>query len=84
VVVLLPLVLVADHVVGGGDLLEPLFCVLVPGVRVGVELLGELPVGLLDVGGRGVLGHAEGAVVILVEPLPADLLSHARHLLRFR
>ena len=44
-VVLLALLGVAEHVVRGRDLLEALLGVLVAGVGVGVELLGELAVG---------------------------------------
>jgi hypothetical protein len=43
-VVLLALLGVADHVVGGGDLLEPLFGGGIAGVGVGVELARQLPV----------------------------------------
>ena len=65
-VVLLALGRVAEHVVGGRDLLEP---VLGPGVGVGVVLLGQLAVGLADllVGRR--VGHPQHLVVVLLEPL---------------
>ena len=58
---------VAEHVVGGGDLLEAL---LGARVGVGVVLLGQLPVGARDllVGRR--VRHAEDLVVVLLEPLP--------------
>src|SRR5439155_10984961 len=75
-VVLLAFLLVAEDVVGGRDLLEAILGVLVPAVPVGVVLLGELPVGLLDLGGRGVLGVAQHLVVVLLEPLPADVSVH--------
>jgi hypothetical protein len=47
---------VAEDVIGGRDLLEPLLGCLVAGVRVGVVLLSELPVRLLDLRRAGVLG----------------------------
>ena len=64
-VVLLALVGVADHVVGGADLLEAL---LRAGVGVGVVLLRQLPVGARDllVGRRR--HDAEHLVVVLLEP----------------
>src|SRR5712691_2692430 len=45
------LLLVPDHVVRRGDLLEPLLRVLVPTVCVGMETLRELPIRLLDFSG---------------------------------
>ena len=65
-VVLLALGRVAEHVVGGRDLLE---AVLGARVGVGVVLLGQLAVGLADllVGRR--VGHPEHLVVVLLEPL---------------
>src|SRR5690606_23874167 len=47
-VVLLALGLVANHAIGLGDLLEPGLCGCVARLGVGVELLAELAVGLLD------------------------------------
>ena len=79
-VVLLALLGVAEHVVRGRDLLEALLGVLVPGVRVGVVLLGELPVRARDVLLGRPLRHAEHLVVVLLEPLP--LRSHHRYPLR--
>jgi hypothetical protein len=58
-VVLRALVLVGEDVIGarhGGKALRRLGIVLVP---VGVELLGELPVGLLDVGLPRIALHAQ-------------------------
>src|SRR5439155_17492052 len=70
------LLLITEDVVRGGDLLEPLLGLGVAGVRIGVVLLRELPIGLLDLGRGRVLGHAEDLVVVLLEPLAADLLGH--------
>src|SRR5262249_5949520 len=75
-VVLRALLLVAQHVVRRGALLEGFLRVLVPRVRAGVELLRELAVRLLDLGSRRVLGHAECLVVVLLEPLPPDVAVH--------
>src|SRR5581483_4725446 len=75
-VVLLALVLVADDVVRGRDLLEALLRGLVAGVRVRVIALRELAIGLLDLGLRGVLGHAQDLVVVLLEPLAPDVAVH--------
>src|SRR5690606_1952537 len=63
-VVLLAPLGVADHVVGGGDLLEPLLGGGVAGVGVGVVLAGQLPVRALDLLGGGRLRHAEDPVVV--------------------
>src|SRR6266508_4448204 len=79
-VVLLALVLVADDVVSRRDLLEPLLGGLVSGVGVGVVLLRELAVRLLDLRLRRVLRHAEDLVVVLVEPLTPDVAVHRRPL----
>ena len=68
-VVLLAFGLVAQDVVGGGDVLEPFLGGRVPGIGIGVELTGQLAVGLGDVLRRGALGHAEHLVVVLLEPL---------------
>ena len=75
-VVLLALLLVAQHFVGGRDVLEAILGLLVARVRIGVVLLGQLAVGLLDVRGRGVLGDAEDLVVVLLEPFPPDVAVH--------
>src|SRR6266540_243684 len=79
-VVLLALVLVADDIVSRRDLLEPLLGGLVSGVGVGVVLLRELAVRLLDLRLRRVLLHAEDLVVVLVEPLTPDVAVHRRPL----
>src|SRR5690606_33153011 len=68
-VVLLALLGVADHVVGGRDLLEALLGGLVARVGVGVVLARELPVGVLDLLLGGGLADPEDSVVILLEPL---------------
>src|SRR5581483_10947780 len=75
-VVLLALVLIADDVVGRRDLLEALLRGLVAGVRVGVVALRELSIRLLDLRLRGVLGHAQDLVVVLLEPLAPDVAVH--------
>src|SRR5690606_20595019 len=67
-VVLLAGVLVADHAVGLADLLEALLGPGVVGVRVGVVLAREPAVRLLDLVLRGVTGHPEHVVVVLLEP----------------
>src|SRR5690606_35313198 len=64
-IVLLALVLVGEHGVRLGDLLEPLGRRLVVRVRVRVVLLGELPVCLLDLVRAGVLRHPERPVEVL-------------------
>src|SRR5690606_14036158 len=63
-VVELPPLVVAQHLVGGGDLLEAL---LVGGARipVGVKLLGELTVSLLDLLLRGRPRDSENRIQIL-------------------
>src|SRR5512139_120641 len=66
-VVLPPTLVVGEHVVGLGDLLEPLLGRSVTPVGVGVELPGELAVGLLDLVRGGVLGDAERLVVVLLQ-----------------
>src|SRR5215211_7029966 len=68
-VVLGPLLGVGQHGIGPPDLLEALLGGLVALVGVRVVLLGELPVGLLDVGRRRVLGHAEVGVEVLLQVL---------------
>ena len=64
-VVLLALLGVTEDVVGGADLLEAL---LRSGVGVGVELLGQLPVGARDLLVRRRRDDAEHLVVVLLEP----------------
>src|ERR687887_1041647 len=68
-VVLGALLGVGQHAVGPADLLEALLRGPVAGVGVRVVLLGELPVGLLDVRRRGVLGNAEDGVEVLLQIL---------------
>ena len=60
---------VGEHLVGGGDLLEPVLRRRV-GIDVGVQLAGELAVGALELLGRRVLADAEHPVVV------ARSLSH--------
>src|SRR5439155_16060999 len=64
-IVLLPLLGVGEHVVGGLHLLEALLRSWVARVCVRVVLAGELAVGLLDLVLTRALGHAEGLVEIL-------------------
>ena len=74
-VVLLALGLVGQDRVGLSDLLELLGRRSVVGVAVGVVLLCECAVGLLDCGGVGVLTHAEDRVEVLRHPV---LTGHGR------
>ena len=69
-VVLLALLGITENVVRGRDLLEALLGRDVAGIRVGVVLLGELPVRALDVLVRRARLEAEHAVEVLLEPLP--------------
>ena len=76
-----PLLGVLQDVVGLLDLLEPLLGGLVARVDVGMELAGEAPVGLLDVGLRGPLRDAQNLVVVaffhaLSAIIAAPKLSH--------
>ena len=56
------LVLVPDHVIGGGDFLEFLLRGGVSRVLVGMMFLGERAERLLDVGLAGAFGHAQDFV----------------------
>src|SRR5205085_10765649 len=56
---------IADDFEGGGDFLESLLRLLVPGVHVRVELLRQLPVCLLDLLGAGGARAAERGVGVL-------------------
>ncbi len=69
-VVLLALLRVAEHVVGGRDLLEPLLGLHVALVRVGVMLTSELAVRLRDLLRGRAFRDAERLVVVLLEPFP--------------
>src|SRR6266581_2254267 len=72
-----PPVLVGQHVVRLGDLLEALFRFGVTLVGVGVELAGELAVRLLDlVGGSGLADAKDLVVVLLEEILRAHSLNY--------
>jgi hypothetical protein len=57
-----PLLGIAEKIIGGRHLLELFLGRLVAGVEVGMELLGKLAVGLLDVVLRGVLADAQETV----------------------
>src|SRR5690606_5058118 len=54
---------VGEHLVGAGDVLEPVLGALT-GRHVGVQLTGELAVGLLDLVRRGIAADAEHLVVV--------------------
>src|SRR6266508_7048480 len=62
----LPALLVREHVERGGGLLELLLSRLVPRVHVGVVLLRELAVGLLDLVRGGGPGDAQDVVEVAV------------------
>src|SRR5690606_14574158 len=68
-VVLLALLGVADHVVGGGHLLEALLGGPVARVVVRVVAARQLAIRALDVLLGGGLAHPEDPVVVLLEPL---------------
>ena len=63
-VVALPLRLVGEDLVRLGRLLEPLLGLGVARVLVGVVLQGQLPIGFLDLFGRGVALDAKDFVII--------------------
>src|SRR6266516_2334864 len=69
-VVLLAAAGVGEHVVRLGHVLELGLGVGVTRVLVGMQLTSELAIGLLDVGGRGVLGYAQRFVVVLLDVVP--------------
>ena len=94
-VVLLALVIAGEHVVGLGHLLEAALGLRVARVLVRVVRPGQLAVGLLDVLGLSVLGHAEDLVEVLLDPVlgaherlpsvdPIDLVLRIRCLRGFR
>src|SRR5699024_9322414 len=68
-VVLLTLLGVGEDGVGLAHVLELLLRLGIPGVAVRVVLLGELAVGLLDLGLVSVLADAEDGVEVLVQPV---------------
>src|SRR5699024_5490930 len=70
-VVLLALFGVGQHPVRLADLLEFLLRTGVPRVLVRVPFTGKFAVGLLDLGGVGVLGHAQCGVEVLFQPVLA-------------
>src|SRR5690606_19847204 len=53
-----------QDLVGLLDLLELLLGLLVAGIAIGMQLHGEAPVGLLDVGLRRIARHAQDRVVV--------------------
>ena len=63
-VILLPLFLIGEHLIGLIGLLEPLLTGLVAGVQIRVVLLGELPVCFFYLIGRGVLADAQHLVIV--------------------
>jgi hypothetical protein len=64
-VVALPLLGVAQDLVGGGDLLELGLGLGVAVARVGMQLAGEAAVGAFDLVLRGAARHAEEVVVVV-------------------
>src|SRR2546426_10728157 len=74
-VVLLPLVRVAQDVVRLVDLLEAVGGLRIVGITIGVVLLGEAAKRLLDLVGRRRLGHSEDLVIVSLRshllPVPA-------------
>ncbi len=69
-VVLRPSLGVGEDVVGLGDVLEAVLGCGVVRVLVRVQLAGQLPVRLLDGRAVGVLGDAQGRVVVLLDEVP--------------
>ena len=63
-VVLAAFVCVAEHFVGFCGFSEFLFCGLVPGVTIGVELHSYFPISFLYLIGRGALGYSQYFVII--------------------
>ena len=63
-VILGPLVLVGQHLVGLVDLLELRLRLCIARVQVGVILLGQLAVGLFQFIVRGGLGHAQDLIIV--------------------
>ena len=72
---------IGEHVVGGGDLLEPRLGLVGP-VAVGVVLHGELAEGALDLLPRGVTLDPEGRVEISVRSHRSLGLSEGRRALQ--
>src|SRR5206468_1520005 len=70
-VVLRPPLVVGQHVVGLGDLLEPGLGLRVVRVLVRVQVAGQLAVGLLDGRRVGVLRNAQRGVVVLLDEVPS-------------
>ena len=60
---------VAQEIVGAGDFLEFLFGFLVTGIKIRVQLLRQLAVRFLDIGGRSRRGDAKNLVRICHDPL---------------
>ena len=73
-VVLLALLGIGQHRVRLGDFLEAFGSLVVVGVGIRMQLLGQLPVRLLDLVVVGALGHLEGLVEILVEPVTIQVM----------
>jgi hypothetical protein len=71
---------VAEHLVGPGGLLEPLGGLGVVGVAIRMALEGELAIGLLDLGLRGVLADAEHLVIVPFSHRSCGTVRRARSL----
>ena len=81
-IVLAPLLLVAEDLVGRRDLLEFSLGRLVPGIHVGVIFPRQLAIGALDLLGRGAPGQAQHVIVIplchaSLSPVPHRFARHA-------
>ncbi len=61
-IVLGALIGVAEHRIGRRHLLEPLLGLFVAGVQIRMQLLGEPPIGLLNLALRRILGDAQHAI----------------------
>jgi hypothetical protein len=66
IVVLLPLLGVAQDLMGFIDFLESIGGLFVVGIRIGVILLGELTIGLLDLVGSGLFADSENLIVVFL------------------
>ena len=60
-----PLLRIGQEIVGAGDLLELVLGLLVAGIEIGVQFLGQLPVRLADLVGGSGLGDAKGFIRVV-------------------